>query len=174
MSRTARTLIAALAALLACGVLPAGAQANVDITTTRLFRNILPAVQDTTGVPIRIPRRVTLMVDRGQTLYSSGSGSASRYSFDIAYARNCGGATACLGARFTGRRGNRLAGGREVSLAKGLKGRFFPTRCGASCSKPQVQWFQNGVTYTIQLAVPEPERTALVRLANAAIRAPRL
>jgi hypothetical protein len=61
-----------------------------------------------------------------------------------------------------------------AALAKGLRGRFSPTSCGASCTKPEIQWYQNGVTYTIQLAVREPERTALVRLANAAIRAARL
>jgi hypothetical protein len=169
-----RRLLFASIALTACLVaLPASAQAR-NFDTLTAFKRVLPAVQDTTGVPIRIPRRVKLVGDLHQPLYVTGRATTSRYSLEVDFAKDCGGATACFGALFSGQRGSHLAGGRRVGLAKGLKGRFFPTSCGASCAKPQIQWFQNGVTYTIQLAVREPERDSLVKLANAAIRAPRL
>lgn len=161
-------------ALIAClALLPTGAQA-FTFSTIKGFKKVLPAVQDTTGIPIRIPRTLDFVGDIHQPLYVTASASASRYDFEISRAKDCHAATACFGAMLSGQRGSHLAGGRKVTLAKGLKGRFFPTRCGASCAKPQIQWFQNGATYTLQLAVREPEQQSLVKLANRAIRAPRL
>jgi hypothetical protein len=140
----------------------------------KAFKTVLPTAQANAGVPIRVPRSFSLLADPGQKLYTHAFGDATSYDLDIAYARNCGHATACFGAHFGGERGNTLTGGAKVTLAHGLKGRYFKTSCGASCAKPQVEWIQNGVRYTVQLDVGDPERSRLIALANAAIRAPRL
>jgi hypothetical protein len=58
-----------------------------------------------------------------------------------------------------------------VRLSNGRRGLFTPTRCGASCAPPQIQWRERGHTYTIQARVgtQATEKREIVRLANSAI-----
>jgi len=173
---TIRRVLAPLALLLVVGGGTAAAvtpATRVSLTTT--FKTVLPEVQDTAGVPIRIPRIIYLSTSH--KLYATGSGQANGYDLELAFAPNCGSANACFAADFLARRGGSAVGRESVSLTKGITGRFTPTSCGASCAPPGIEWRQNGVVYTLQVpggATAAAERDALVSYANAAIRAPRL
>ena len=84
----------------------------------------------------------------------------------------CGTATACYVAGFRARRGGKVGSGRKLKLAKGLSGRFQPSRCAASCGPARLEWVQDGVLYEVEgkLGTPKTERKILTRLANSAIR----
>ena len=51
-------------------------------------------------------------------------------------------------------------------------GWFQPSRCGASCASPGIEWEQGGVLYELEakLGTQKTERKTLTRLANSAIR----
>ena len=87
-------------------------------------------------------------------------------------ARDCHSATACFVAEFRGRQGGKASGKRKVKLAHGRTGWFHPTRCGASCASPGIEWEQGGVLYELEakLGTKRTERRILTRLANSAIR----
>jgi len=55
----------------------------------------------------------------------------------------------------------------EVSLAKGIKGRFFEADCGAYCDEAYVDWYQNGYYYSIGLKAGEQKQ--MIEMANSAI-----
>ena len=57
-----------------------------------------------------------------------------------------------------------------MTLAKGVKGRYYPISCGASCSPAQIDFVREGVLY--QFSVKDPAarpKAALIALANQAI-----
>jgi hypothetical protein len=173
---TTRRIVAALALFLVAGGGTATAVTPATrVSLTKTFRTVLPKVQDTAGVPIRIPRIIYLATSH--KLYATGAGQSNGYDLELAFAPNCGGANACFAADFLARGGGAAVGREPVGLAKGITGRFTPTSCGASCAPPGIEWRQNGVVYTLQVpggATAAAERDALVSYANAAIRAPRL
>ena len=134
-----------------------------------LVEKPLVAVKKAADIPVLLPSRMTT---QQRKLYSSGRGSANRYSFEIGAVRGCGTATACYVAGFRARKGGKAAKGREVELAKGISGSFQRSRCGASCGPARLQWVQDGVLYTVEgkLGTQKTERTVMRRLANSAIR----
>lgn len=170
----------ALASALAAGLLATAGTATAitpatKVTMTKVFKTVLPKVQDRAGVPIRIPR--TIFLSSSSKLYATGHGDTNSYSLELAFAPNCGNATACFAADFLAVRGGPLLSGQTVALTKGISGRFRPTSCGASCAPPSIVWRQNGVVYTLQVpggGTNQAEREALTSYANAAIKAPRL
>jgi hypothetical protein len=134
-----------------------------------LVEKPLVAVKKGTKIPVLLPSRMTTEFKK---LYSAGKGRATRYEFEIGAARNCRSATACFVADFRGRRGGHASGKRKVKLAHHRTGWFRPTRCGASCASPGIEWEQDGVLYEIEakLGTKSTERRLLTRLANSAIR----
>jgi hypothetical protein len=112
------------------------------------------------------------MTTEFRKLYSAGRGRKTRYKFEIGAARNCHSATACFVAEFRGRQGGKASGKRKVKLARGHTGWFQPSRCGASCASPGIEWEQDGVLYELEakLGTQSTERKILTRLANSAIR----
>ncbi|HEV2813083.1 MAG TPA: hypothetical protein VGW10_07525 [Solirubrobacteraceae bacterium] len=122
-----------------------------------------------TDVPIRLPARISLGYDDAVF----GDGGLERpdgYSFTLAAAPDCGNATACFLAQFSGQENGSFAFRRRVRLARGIVGRYKPTTCGASCSPPMIEWKQRGRYYSLQAKVAGPERRLMVRAANSAIR----
>jgi hypothetical protein len=159
-----RLLPAALGALAAAA--PAASARPYDLRTELGPR--LAKVADRTGVPVRVPARLAL--DFAGATYASGSGSRRSYELALAGAPDCGSATACFLASFTGERGGHPAFRRRIALARGITGYYKPLSCGASCSPPMLQWVQRGVLYGIQAKVEGDARAALVRAAGSAIR----
>jgi hypothetical protein len=139
-------------------------------------RELAPAlgrVAARTDVPVRLPARLAL--DASGRVYATGAGSRRAWELTLAGAPDCGNATACFLAQFSGERGGKPAFRRTVRLARGLTGFYKPLSCGASCSPPMIQWRQRGVLYSIQANVAvrgaDRQRRALVAAADSAIRA---
>jgi hypothetical protein len=118
--------------------------------------------------PVLLPSRLPSEQAR---LYASGGSTRRGWDLELSAVPRCGGANACFVATFAGEVGGSPAGRVRVALSNGRRGWFTPTGCGASCSPPQVQWRERGLTYTIQARVgtESTERREIVRLANSAI-----
>jgi hypothetical protein len=158
-------LLTALLALLPAAV--AGAAGYVyDVPD--LAAKPLVAIRKVTGIAVLLPSRMT---SEHRRLYSTGEGRANRYEIEIGSVRNCHSATACFVADFRARRGGKPSG-RKVKLANGTTGYFHPTRCGASCASPGMEWVRDGVWYSVEakLGTKKTERKLLTRLADSAIR----
>ena len=154
-------------ALLAAAVLaaPAHAAATRSVDLPDLFAQQLERARVQTTVPILLPQ--TLRSDFRRH-FPEGRADASAWRFDIGAVRNCGTATACFVAQFKGVRDRRPRGRRTVRLARGRTGFFHPSRCGASCSPPRIEWRERRSLYTITAKVAG--RRVVGRLANSAIR----
>ena len=166
-----RALRPTILALLALAALPVAADAAIyDID--RVLRDDLRRVAPRTDVPIRLPASMNL--DYSRAAFGDGGRTARGYDFTIATIADCGNATACFLANFTGEQGGTFAFRRRVRLAGGRIGRYKPLTCGASCSPPTIEWKQAGYLYRVQakLAVAgrARQRRAMVRAANSAIR----
>ena len=158
-------LLTMLVALLA----PATASAaTYTFDVPDLVEKPLIAVKKVTKVDVLLPSRLSTDLRR---LYSEGRGRAGSYRFELGAVRDCGTATACYVAGFRARRGAEPSNRRKVTLRGGRRGYFRPTRCGASCAAPSIEWVRKGVLYTIQakLGTQRTERRILIRLANSAI-----
>jgi hypothetical protein len=137
------------------------------------FRAELARVRRLTRVPILLPSYLPDALDR--PLYVKGGGMAEAYGFSITSIPRCA-ANACSIGEFSGSKGALVTEGlEEVELANGIKGRYKPLTCGASCSPPFVEWFDYPFNYMIQLKLntgdEEKDKAALVALANSALRA---
>lgn len=161
--------LAFLTALLALLVAAPAWAATYVYEIPKLVRKPLIAVKKGTEIPVLLPSRLTT---EHRKLFSEGRGRANRYEFEIGAVRNCGTATACHVAGFRARRAGKPSNTKKVKLAKGRSGYFRPTRCGASCGAPSLEWVQDGVLYEVEakLGTQRTERKILVRLANSAIR----
>jgi hypothetical protein len=140
-----------------------------DADLNALFARALPRVKAKTQIAVLLPDAMPTDID---PLYPDAFATRRSYEFDLGGAPDCGGATACFEAEFSGIKGGTPFGMRRVSLARGRHGRFKPLTCGASCSPPSVSWKERGATYTIQANVGNrrTERRILVKMANEAIR----
>jgi hypothetical protein len=165
--RLAMLLPATLLALLAFA--PAAPARSYDVPGS--LGPALQRIAARTDIAVRIPARLSL--DFGGRVFASGSASRHRWTLGLDGARDCG-ADVCFLARMTGEHGGRPSFRRRVRLARGITGRYKPLTCGASCSPPVIQWVQRGVLYAIQAKVGAagagPQRAAMVRAANSAIR----
>ena len=151
-------------------VLPGSASAtSFHYNVIELLDRPLKAVNKASDLDVLLPSRMTTEFKR---LYSAGEGRPGRYEFEIGAVRNCHQASACFVAVFSARRGGHPSATRKVKLAKGRTGWFRPSRCGASCGAPTIEWLEDDVLHTIEakLGTSRTERTILKRLADSAIR----
>jgi hypothetical protein len=159
--------------VLAASVLAAPAAAQVTgFYNTKVPERLgkrVDSARKASGVRVLLPSTIGTSFER---LYPGGTWGSGRYSLDLGAARGCHQATACFVAAFLAERGSAKPHGRRVGLARGRKGRFTPSRCGASCAAPQIEWREGGVLYTIQAkgTYPGTDRQNLVALANSAIK----
>jgi hypothetical protein len=156
--------------LLVALALPASAAATAfHYDVIDLLDRPIKAVNKGSDLDVLLPSRMTTEFRR---LYSAGEGRPGRYEFEIGTVRNCHQASACFVAVFSARRGGHPSATRKVALAKGRKGWFRPSRCGASCGAPTLEWLEGDVLHTIEakLGTRGTERTILKRLADSAIR----
>ncbi len=147
---------------------PAAAQTITRVDVPAALERQVDRVNARGHGPVLLPSRLPTEIAR---VHPSGRSTRSVYHLELGAAPGCGGATACFVATFTARRGGTPTGRVRVRLANGRRGRFVPTRCGASCSAPRVQWRERGRVFTIRARVgtQRTERRELVRLANSAI-----
>jgi hypothetical protein len=169
-----RTLTLIVAACLASALLVAPATAGDTgiVKPPTLFKSKLAQVKSGSGIDVYLPSRL-----RVYTKPSRARGEASVddgfYNLEIGAARNCGGATACFLANFTGTKGAKPAFGKKAALTGGRTGYWKGITCGASCSPAEIQWLEGDVLYTVATkgVGVKKEKPTLVKLANEAIKA---
>jgi hypothetical protein len=170
-----RPVIALLLAAAAALTLAAPASARPYDVPAELG-GVLRTIATRTDIPVRVP--ASLNLDYDGTLYSHGVTARRSWTLGLDSRPDCGQASACFMAIFTGERGQRPAFRRTVALARGITGYYKPLSCGGSCSPPMIEWVQGDVLYSIQaklgISGRVKQRAAMVRAANSAIRsAPR-
>jgi hypothetical protein len=142
----------------------------VQVDLLHVFRARIPRIHRATQVPVVLPRTLTLAGKKFR-LYATGGGRRNGWDLELAAARTCGGANACFVASFTAKRGAKLPGRSNLRLATGQRALFHGVSCGASCA-PATLWFvRQGILYSWQFKTPPNTKSAMARLAAAAIRA---
>ena len=157
--------------LLSTLVLPGSASAtSFHYDVVKLLDRPLKAVKNGSDLDVLLPSRMTTEFKK---LYSEGSGRPGRYEFEVGAVRHCNQASACFVAVFSARRGAHRTAKTKIKLAEGRTGWFSPSRCGASCGSPTIEWFEDrNVLHRIEakLGTRRTERAILKRLADSAIR----
>jgi hypothetical protein len=141
---------------------PTASARTVDVP--KLFATQLTRAHARTQVPILLP---TTMRADFRRFHPEGRARPNAWRFDVGAVRSCGGAGACFIAEFRGVHGKSPTAPRTLRLARGRTGYYRPSRCGASCAPPLLQWRERRTLYTIEAKVTRHE---LVRMANSAIR----
>lgn len=164
-----RRLTLLLVALLAMTAVAAPALASgTRINVPRKFKKILPSVRASSGIAVRLPSYLDVGIRPKRVHGTLEDASKGDYGLDLGVGKNCDGADACFVASFSGEKHGKFHGGKKVSLAHGIKGRFHDISCGASCSPASIEWKQKHVLYDIQV---KAGKAKLKRLANQAIKA---
>ncbi|MBD2103456.1 hypothetical protein [Leptolyngbya sp. FACHB-261] len=150
---------------------------NGNSSSARADANLAPVLQSVLGqvkqakVPVRLPSNLTSETKQGLLYASALVTPEGGYSISLSTVPDCGGAGACTTGYFVGESAltlDNFGESQDVQLANGISGRFFPMRCGASCSGPDLQWIQDGVRYTITMR-EDSNRDDLIALANSSI-----
>jgi hypothetical protein len=153
---------ALLTLVLALLIAPAATARTVDVP--KLFATQIQRSHTQTPVPILLP---TTMRADFRRFHPEGRARPNAWRFDVGAVKGCGGAGACFIAEFRGVHGRSPTAPRTLRLTRGRTGYFRPSKCGASCSPPLIQWRERRTLYTIEAKVGRHE---LVRMANSAIR----
>jgi hypothetical protein len=141
---------------------PTAAARTVDVP--QLFATQLQRAHAQTPVPILLP---TTMRSDFEHFHAEGRARPNAWRFDLGAVRGCNAGGACFIAEFRGVRGRSPSASRTLRLARGRTGYYRPSKCGASCAPPLLQWRERHTLYTIEAKVTRHE---LVRMANSAIR----
>jgi hypothetical protein len=161
-----------LAAAIAAAVLCSSAAAAKG-QTVQLLTAFKPAVAklERSGVAVFLPSKLAVL-DRNK-IYATGYSTKKSWDLELAFAPNCGSATACYLASFQAERGGVLPGATNTHLANGDPAFFLKSGCGASCSPESLYFLHAGVLYSLQdsdLPAGSAE-SFMVALANSAIAA---
>lgn len=136
----------------------APAQKTVELpaeTVRAIFAPITAELKRRSGVPVRLPKRLTGVTSEDPQVYAmiEKAGPAG-YTVDVDFDPQCMGATAChhgtVYAQKATPRNSRLRG-RLVRLAQGMSGYFVDAQCGASCSESKLSWKQDNTIYTVAI-----------------------
>jgi hypothetical protein len=150
----------------------AGSVTFTSIDLVKTFRVQLPRIHRTTRVAVLLPARLPLGSSERFHVYATGGATRKGWNLELASAPRCGAANACFVASFEGRRGGRLPASSNTRLATGDRAYYHPISCGASCAPASLWFVHRRALYTWQLKdPPKHARTAIARLAAAAIRA---
>ena len=168
-----------LATLLLCAVafaqlVPARAEAGPTSAAPVpvIFRRVLPDIKSRTEVPILLPGTLPAAARVSEVRHSDGRADIARYEVDLY------GGAALSNATFIGylageRKPQEQGFGERVKLADGKDGYFNAKSCGGSCSPSQVEWWREGILYTLQLRLdvksPAEEKRGMIDAANSAI-----
>src|SRR3954469_2896628 len=151
-------------------LVPAAAQArDVDVAAT--FGSSLAKLSARSGPPIYLPGKLDLDIGSATKVYADGTAGRRGYDLTLAGAPDCGNASACFLAFFSGERGQPIGFRTNATLIRGIQAHYQPLSCGGSCSPPWIAWKLGGVRYEIQAKVGHPTKAYFVKLANAALRA---
>lgn len=169
-------LVRLLAALLALAAPVAAVAASTGEPVAPVLRSSLPKLKRGTRVPILLPSELPATLNRVR-IYAFSDARPGSWAVTLSSRPRCG-ANACFVGSFMATRGGESLGGRPIALAQGVRGRYTPLSCGASCSPPIVEWVSKGALYSFQLEVEwqvqlssAKEKSLMVELANSAILA---
>jgi len=158
------------AAVLAVALLaaPAPARAITRIDVPAALATQIDRIDARGQGPVLLPSRMASELPR---LYASGTSSRRGWELRLRASPACGGTSICFAARFAGEVGGVPSGRLRVTLAKGRRGWFTPTRCATYCAPPEIQWRERGLRYTIAVtAGPIASELGVIRrLADSAI-----
>ena len=147
----------------------AAAAALTSVNVPDTLGSHLDRAIDRSGIPVLVPE--TIKTEFKKVYPSSLTVPEGRYSFTIGASKNCNGASVCGIANFYAIEGETVQPrGKKVELAKGRKGRYLKSTCGANCSFPSISWYDTDVLYTIEYKESQGKRN-MVKLANSAIKA---
>ena len=164
LSVVAVALVAVLGATLPS---PASAATRINVPTV--------AAKQVERIAARSPLAIYLPTSfrvngNGVRAFPTQASNATSWSLSVAYTRNCGGAGACAMAGFYAVKRKKLWEPANVTLAKGVRGRYNPISCGASCGPASISFVRDGVLYEFNVEDPvRPIKAALIALANQAI-----
>jgi hypothetical protein len=153
---------ALLTLVLALLIAPAATARTVDLPA--LFATQIERSHAQTQTAILLP---TTMRSDFTRFHPEGRARPNAWRFDLGAVKDCGGGGACFIAEFRGVRGRSPSAPRTLRLTRGRTGYYLPSKCGASCAPPLIQWRERHALYTIEAKVARRE---LVRMANSAIR----
>lgn len=143
------------------------------------FKAMVAELSSQTNVPILLPSTLpNADAELGVTIHINPSGKTF-YSVDLGFGE-CNGATYCTFGDLMGEKiksksvfgGHTYGSARRkdakiVTLARGIKGYYFPTVCYAYCNHAAIWWEMNGYRYRVGL---KGERFPMVKkLANSVI-----
>jgi hypothetical protein len=147
----------------------AAAAAVYTVNVPDSFGDRIDKVGDKSGVAVLLPETIP---SYRKKVYPSSFATKDEWSLDLGVVKNCNGANACGLAYFGGRETGKPSGDEPIKLAKGKRGFFTTTHCGASCAPPQIMWRQRGDLYFVQIkGLGEADEKPVLRKAvNSAIR----
>jgi hypothetical protein len=147
----------------------AAAAAVYTVNVPDTFGDRIAKAADKSGVAVLLPETIP---SYRKKVYPSSFASQGEWSLDLGVVKGCNGANACGLAYFGGRETGRPSGDEPIKLAKGRRGMFTTTHCGASCAPPQIMWRQRGDLYFVQVkGLGEADEKPVLRKAvNSAIR----
>jgi hypothetical protein len=164
-----KVLAASFAAALVCA--SAGAARAPSVNLLESFKPLLAKIERSSTAPVLLPASFPIL-DKLK-VYASGGATKASWDLELAFARNCGSATACFLASFEGQKAASLPETANARLAGGDPALFEKSTCGASCAPASLWFVHDGVLYSWQDS-DIPAKTAeafLFRLANEAIAA---
>ena len=156
-----------LAAACLAGLLAGPALAATHTTTANLLRVLAKPIASARRGKARVFVPATIDAYSSPHLYGSGGATSQGYDIQLANAPDCHDANACYVAEFSAGPGKAIKGA-VVTLARGLRGRYAASVCGASCNPATLEWSEFGINYTIGYIGTKRQ---LVALADAAIKA---
>jgi hypothetical protein len=137
-----------------------------------IFKETIPSLLRKTRVPLRLPGYVPYSDDKG--LYAILEvAQPDAYSIELAWGRDCEGATACHVGYIGGTKTRPQASDKAevpVTLTGGIRGSFVDFECGAHCDDASLYWSEGEFYYEVSLKAGNKE--TLIRMANTAIQAP--
>jgi hypothetical protein len=150
---------------------PAVAGDSAIVKPPSIFAPKLEKVRTKSGLDVYVPSRLRVYT-KASRVRGTVTASDGTYDLQLGVGR-CGGANACYLANFYAIKGEQPAFARRVSLSGGRNGYWKPITCGASCSPAAIQWLEGDVLYEIATkgVTLHKEKSALVKLANSAIKA---
>ncbi len=149
--------------------LPGDKQTQPGSDSSSVFAPILPTLERTTRVALRLPTYLAKEDEQHPLLQSFKLQHARAMKFSWLLRKTSQAGNACRYGTVSGRRvgsGGRVRG-RPVSLAQGVRGCFVNATCGAVCSDSTLTWDQDGFRYTVGIKAEKLE--TLIKVANSAI-----
>lgn len=167
-------IVLLLVGAIRCSVYAAKPQSYV----TKAFSLVTAKLRGKTLVPLRLPTFIRGLEDETELYAVVKSADKAGYVVVLGATPDCQGQHVCSYGTFIGtsrpldqidEHGLRDQRGTPIALARGIKGTFYESKCGAYCSDALITWSEGSFHYVI--GIKAEEKTDLIRTANSAILA---